>query len=108
MTPVFSTTFLPVPYTSETLARVAEHVDEAQQAVGMRMLLENPSTYVLFAESTIDEVDFLDAVAERTGCGLLLDVNNVMVSSVNHRQRPAALYRPVSVGPRRRNPSWRL
>ena len=52
------------------------------------MLLENPSTYVLFAESTIDEIDFLASVAEKTGCGLLLDVNNVMVSSVNHRLDP--------------------
>jgi len=84
----FLNDLLPLPYTPETLTRVAEHVDEAQQAVGMRMLLENPATYVLFAESTIDEVDFLAAVAERTGCGLLLDVNNVMVSSVNHRRNP--------------------
>lgn len=81
---------LPVPYTSETLHRVANHVDQVQQVLGRRMLLENPSTYVLFAESTIDEVDFLDAIARRTGCGLLLDVNNVMVSAVNHRLDPHA------------------
>ena len=79
---------LPVPYTSRTLDRVVAHVEEVQQALGRRMLLENPSTYVLFAESTIDEVDFLDAIATRTGCGLLLDVNNVMVSAVNHRLDP--------------------
>ena len=54
------------------------------------MLLENPSTYLLFEESTIDEIDFLAAVSERTGCGLLLDVNNVMVSAVNHRLDPQA------------------
>jgi uncharacterized protein (UPF0276 family) len=79
---------LPVPYTPRTLDRVVAHVEEVQQALGRRMLLENPSTYVLFSESTIDEVDFLDAIATRTGCGLLLDVNNVMVSAVNHRLDP--------------------
>ncbi|HEV7346616.1 MAG TPA: DUF692 domain-containing protein [Devosia sp.] len=79
---------LPLPYTPATLDRVADHVDQVQQALGRAMLLENPSTYVLFAESTIDEIDFLAAVAERTGCGLLLDVNNVMVSSVNHQVDP--------------------
>jgi len=81
----FLNDLLPLPYTRETLARVIDHVDETQQALGRRLLLENPSTYLLFEESTIDEIDFLDRVAERTGCGLLLDVNNVMVSAVNHR-----------------------
>ncbi|MBX3577281.1 MAG: DUF692 domain-containing protein [Rhizobiaceae bacterium] len=84
----FLNDLLPLPYTPETLARVTDHVDQTQQALGTRMLLENPSTYVLFAESTIGEVDFLDTVARRTGCGLLLDVNNVMVSAVNHRLDP--------------------
>jgi uncharacterized protein (UPF0276 family) len=79
---------LPLPYTEATLWRVARHVDEAQQAVGQRLLLENPSTYLLFEESTIEEVDFLARVAAKTGCGLLLDVNNVMVSAVNHRLDP--------------------
>lgn len=80
----FLNDLLPLPYTEVTLARIARHVDEVQQALGRRMLLENPSTYLLFDESTIDEIDFLAAVAEQTSCGLLLDVNNVMVSSVNH------------------------
>jgi hypothetical protein len=80
----FLNDLLPLPYTDETLERVIAHVDETQQALGRRMLLENPSTYILFEESTIDEIDFLEAVAARTGCGLLLDVNNVMVSAVNH------------------------
>lgn len=79
---------LPLPYTPRTLGNVVDHVDEVQQALGRRMLLENPSTYVLFEESTIDEIDFLEAIAVRTGCGLLLDVNNVMVSSVNHGLDP--------------------
>lgn len=81
----FLNDLLPLPYTDETLERVAAHVDQTQQALGCRMLLENPSTYLLFEESTIDEIDFLAGVATRTGCGLLLDVNNVMVSAVNHR-----------------------
>ncbi|MFA1627063.1 DUF692 domain-containing protein [Rhizobium mongolense] len=81
----FLNDLLPLPYTQENLARVIDHVDETQQALGRRLLLENPSTYVLFADSTIDEVDFLATIAEQTACGLLLDVNNVMVSAVNHR-----------------------
>ena len=86
----FHNDLLPLPYTAETLSRVADHVDETQQCLGRQMLLENPSTYVLFSESTIDEVDFLTAIASRTGCGLLLDVNNVIVSAVNHRLDPVA------------------
>jgi len=81
---------LPLPYTEATLERVSRHVGEAQEAVGMRLLLENPSTYVLFEESTIDEIDFLARVAATSSCALLLDVNNVMVSAVNHRLDPFA------------------
>jgi uncharacterized protein (UPF0276 family) len=81
----FFNDLLPLPYTPVTLAQIVDHIDEVQQVLGRSMLLENPSTYVLFAESTIDEIDFLDAVVTRTGCGLLLDVNNVMVSAVNQR-----------------------
>lgn len=81
---------LPLPYIDETLALVCDHVDEVQAALGRRMLLENPSTYVLFEQSTIPEVEFLRAVAARTGCGLLLDVNNVFVSCTNHRIDPRA------------------
>lgn len=76
---------LPLPYTQDTLDTVVAHIDQVQQTLGRRMLLENPSTYVLFEQSTIDEVDFLAAIARRSGCGLLLDVNNVMVSAVNHQ-----------------------
>ncbi|RAI40254.1 DUF692 domain-containing protein [Rhodoplanes roseus] len=81
---VFYNDLLPLPYTPETLARVCEHVDAVQAALGREMLLENPSTYVLFETSTIAETDFLREVARRTGCGLLLDVNNVVVSATNH------------------------
>ncbi len=81
---------LPLPYTGETLALVCDHVDAVQTALGRRMLLENPSTYVVFEQSTIAEVDFLHEVARRTGCGLLLDVNNVFVTCTNHRMDPRA------------------
>jgi uncharacterized protein (UPF0276 family) len=75
---------LPLPYTEATLATVTRHVDEAQDFLGRRLLLENPATYVRFAESTIPETAFLAEVARATGCGLLLDVNNVFVSARNH------------------------
>ncbi len=75
---------LPLPLTEETLARVIDHVDEAQEALGRTILLENPSTYFRFAESTIPETEFLAEVARATGCGLLLDVANVDVSATNH------------------------
>jgi hypothetical protein len=81
---VYYNDLLPLPYTEETLARVSEHVGRVQDVLGRQMLLENPSTYVLFAESTIPEVEFLRAVSDRTGCALLLDVNNVFVSAQNH------------------------
>jgi uncharacterized protein len=81
----FLNDLLPLPYTAETLNRVAEHIDTVQTMLGRAILIENPSTYVLFETSDIDEIDFLGEVARRTGCGLLLDVNNVMVSCTNHR-----------------------
>jgi uncharacterized protein len=80
---------LPLPYTPATLARVCDHVDEVQAVLGRRMLLENPSTYLAFSETTMSEVDFLAEIARRTGCGLLLDVNNVFVSGVNQGFEPA-------------------
>jgi uncharacterized protein (UPF0276 family) len=79
---------LPLPYTPETLALVCDHIDEVQEALGRRMLLENPSTYILFDQSTLEETEFLAAAVRRTGCGLLLDVNNVFVSATNHRTEP--------------------
>jgi uncharacterized protein len=84
----FLNDLLPLPYTSETLARVSEHIDEVQNALGRTMLLENPSTYVLFTESTWAETDFLREIARRTGCSLLLDINNVFVSATNHGRDP--------------------
>lgn len=83
---VYFNDLLPLPYTNQTLARVARHVDEVQSALGRSILLENPSTYVSFADHAWSEPDFLREVVERTGCGLLLDVNNVYVSGVNQQQ----------------------
>ena len=79
----FLNDLLPLPYTEATLTRVADHIDEVQEVVGRRMLLENPSSYLAFAESTLAETEFLAEAAKRTGCGLLLDVNNVFVSATN-------------------------
>lgn len=80
----FFNDLLPLPYTKATLNQVCDHIDEVQQAIRRPMLLENPSTYLAFRESTISETDFIRSVARRTGCGLLLDVNNVFVSAANH------------------------
>jgi uncharacterized protein (UPF0276 family) len=85
---VYYNDLLPVPYDRATLERVCDHIDEVQETVGRRMLLENPSTYIAFAQSTMSELDFLTEITRRTGCGLLLDVNNVFVSSTNHARSP--------------------
>ncbi len=84
----FLNDLLPLPYTEATLTRVADHIDEVQEVLGRRMLLENPSSYLAFAESTMSETDFLRGVVARTGCGLLLDVNNVFVSATNLHTSP--------------------
>jgi uncharacterized protein (UPF0276 family) len=81
---------LPVAYTGETLRRVACHIDEIQTRLGCVMLLENPSTYVAFTASDWSETDFLAEIVRRTGCGLLLDVNNVQVTCTNHGLDPVA------------------
>jgi uncharacterized protein (UPF0276 family) len=81
----FLNDLLPVAYTKETLKRVAFHIDEVQETVGCQMLLENPSTYLAFAESTYSEPDFIAELQRRTGCGLLLDVSNVHIASTNQQ-----------------------
>ena len=81
---VYLNDLLPLPYTDATLARVVSHVDQVQQTLQGQMLLENPSTYLKFAQSDIPEVEFLEEISRRTGCGLLLDINNVVVQAVNH------------------------
>ncbi len=86
----FLNDLLPLPYTEPTLLRVADHIDQVQTRLGRRMLLENPSTYLAFDESEMPETEFLREIARRTGCGLLLDVNNVFVSATNQKTDPRA------------------
>ena len=84
----FLNDLLPVPYTQKTVDQVVSHIDQVQDTVGRQMLLENPSTYVAFEESDRSEIEFLTEVAKRSGCGLLLDVNNVFVSATNQNYSP--------------------
>ena len=79
---------LPLPMTEEALAVVCRHVQQVQERLGRRILIENPSTYVQFAHSSIPEWEFVGAVAARTGCGMLCDVNNIFVSASNHGWDP--------------------
>ena len=88
--PVFLNDLLPLAYDAATLDRVCEHVDHVQTRLKRTLLLENPATYLAFETSTLDEPDFMSEVIRRTGCGLLLDVNNVYVSCVNHCRDPLA------------------
>jgi uncharacterized protein len=85
---LFLNDLLPLPYNSESLRIVCDHIDDVQETLRMRILLENPSTYVAFENTTMSETEFLKEVANRSGCGLLLDVNNVYVSAINHRFLP--------------------
>ena len=85
---VFFNDLLPVPYHAETLAWVCGHIHQVQEALGRQLLLENPATYVAFGESTWSEPDFIAEVARRTGCGVLLDVNNVIVARTNQEWQP--------------------
>jgi uncharacterized protein (UPF0276 family) len=87
---VYFNDLLPLPLTEEALAVMAEHVDAMQEALGRAILVENPSTYLQFVQSAMSETEFLAALVERTGCGLLLDVNNVAVSAGNHGLDAAA------------------
>ncbi len=81
---------LPLPLTEASLAHVAARVAQVQDYLGRPLILENPSSYVRFTQSTMEEPDFLRALAARTGCGLLLDVNNVHVSCFNADTDPLA------------------
>lgn len=81
---------LPLPYNLPTLHRVCRHIDQIQNRMGRPLLLENPSTYLSWAASTWSEGAFMSEVVQRTGCGLLLDVNNVYVSAINQGADPVA------------------
>ncbi|WP_339538827.1 MNIO family bufferin maturase [Pseudomonas sp. RA_15y_Pfl2_54] len=86
--PVFLNDLLPLAYDMPTLNRVCDHIDQVQNTLKRPMLLENPATYLAFQRSSIDEPDFIAEVIRRSGCGLLLDVNNIHVSCVNHQRDP--------------------
>jgi uncharacterized protein (UPF0276 family) len=79
---------LPLPYTAETLDVVCRNVDHAQDALGRKLLIENPSAYLTFPTSTLSETAFLNALVARTGCGILLDVNNIYVTASNTTDDP--------------------
>jgi uncharacterized protein (UPF0276 family) len=79
----FLNDLLPLPLTNETLDRVCNHIDQVQQVLDCKMLLENPSSYLAFEETTWPEPDFMAEISQRTGCGMLLDVNNVFISATN-------------------------
>jgi uncharacterized protein (UPF0276 family) len=81
---------LPLPYTEETLELFCRHVEEAQEALGRLLLIENPSAYLRYRHSCIPESEFLTEVARRTGCGILCDVNNIYVSARNFGFDPIA------------------
>lgn len=75
---------LPLPFTEEALAVVCRHVDQVQTRLGRQFLVENVSSYLTWQDSTLEEAEFVAEVARRTGCGLLVDVNNIFVNAVNH------------------------
>ncbi|MGQ0444479.1 MAG: MNIO family bufferin maturase [Beijerinckiaceae bacterium] len=95
---IFFNDLLPLPYTERNLRLVIDHVDEAQNSLRRHLLLENPATYVRFEESTIPETEFLAAIARASGCGLLLDVNNVFVSARNHATSAGAYLEAFPLG----------
>jgi uncharacterized protein (UPF0276 family) len=89
---------LPIPFTDEALQHVVERVRVVQDFLERRLILENPSSYIEFAESTMSEWEFLAQVAEQADCGVLLDVNNIYVSSVNHGFSPSEYLGHVPYG----------
>ncbi|HQR51368.1 MAG TPA: DUF692 domain-containing protein [Methylophilaceae bacterium] len=86
---------LPIPYTEESLNLVCRHVEQTQDYLGRRILAENASSYLQFSHSTIPEWEFVEQVANRTGCGILLDINNVYVSASNHGFDASAYLRAI-------------
>ena len=86
----FLNDLLPLPYNAKTLATVARHISQVQDTLGRQMLLENPSSYLAFAASDMAETEFLQVLSQQTGCGLLLDVNNVFISATNLGTSPQA------------------
>lgn len=91
----FLNDLLPLPYNMTTMSRVCEHIDQIQDVLCRPLLLENPSTYLEFKTSTMSETSFISEVIKRTGCGLLLDVSNLYISSVNHNCCPRRMLREL-------------
>ncbi len=89
---------LPLPYTEEALDLFCRHVDQAQVALGRPLLIENSATYLRFRHSTMEEAEFLTAVVERTGCGVLCDVNNLYVTAANFGFDPIAYLDALPAG----------
>jgi len=89
---------LPLPYTQASLDLFCRHVEEAQEALGRRLLIENPSAYLRYRHSTIPEAEFIAAVARRTGCGILCDVNNIHVNAWNFGFDPIAYLDTLPAG----------
>ncbi len=88
---------LPLPYTEESLEAVCANIDRVQQAMGRQMLVENPSSYVAFQHSTMSEPEFINRIVERTGCGLILDINNIYVQAHNHGENALDYLRHITV-----------
>ena len=89
---------LPLPYTEESLGLFCRHVEEAQEALGRRLLIENPSSYLRYRHSSMPEAEFLTEVVRRTGCGILCDVNNIYVSAKNFGFDPLAYLDALPIG----------
>ena len=89
---------LPFPYTEESLGLFCRHVEEAQEALGRRLLIENPSSYLRYRHSSMPEAEFLTEVVRRTGCGVLCDVNNIYVSAKNFGFDPLAYLDALPIG----------
>lgn len=79
---------IPLPYTEESLNHISEKIDQAQNILGRRLYIENPSSYLEYTSSEMTEVEFINLLLKKTNCGLLLDINNVYVSSINHNFNP--------------------
>lgn len=90
---------LPLPYTEESLQRLCDNIGRTQDYLGRSILVENPSSYVSFAIDEMDEPAFMNEAARRTGCGLLLDVNNVFVQSFNHGFDPYEYLDAIDTAP---------
>lgn len=89
---------LPLPYTDETLAALCRNIERTQEVLGRTILVENPSTYIAFKDNAMSEAEFMNAAARRTGCGLLLDINNIYVQGRNHGLDPFAYIDAIDAG----------